>query len=197
MGTKLTTKTLTVAMLATLFTGMFIGSMLTWKCGKKGKATLMAIDTLLVYDYKTDTTVCYDTIVLTRHDTVFITPETPIGEIPVRTQTAGFCIPVEVDVGKKHRWDIAIEVGTTYRGILYQNTVRPVPEPYTIEIEDKRPFVDLYGTVAVGVNWDLRPMGETEVGLIFRDRVAVFGKCLAGDYPLQFKPYAGIKYFLF
>ena len=196
---KLSAKTVGYALCAALLVGMLIGSALTWKCGRRENITIISLDTLMVETYIHDTTICYDTVVVSLRDTVFITPDTPIGSIPVRTKTTRFNIPLDITAGKKQRIEIPVDVGTTYRGILYNNTVRPIPEPYTIEMSDKKPWVDLYGTVAGGVNYSLLPVAEVEVGITLWQKAVLFGRLNSTlhDGALQWQTMAGAKWTLF
>jgi len=169
MEIKLSAKTVGYALCAALLLGMLIGSALTWKCGRR--EVISTIDTLMVREFKHDTTCVYDTIILSKTDTFYIEPTTPIGQIPVVMKLVQDSLPL--DVYGKRIW-IPYNLGMYYRGILYSYYVATKPKPFEITV--KTPWVDPFLMVGFYVNYLKQVSSEVSGGFVFFDHYALTGK---------------------
>lgn len=158
---------------------------------KADEVTVSTIDTLLVREFISDTSVITDTVVVSSTDTLIITKETPIGEIPVRTKTTQDSLPVKVQDKMAY---LPFTLDIDYRGLLYGYRISTKPRPYKFKI--KQPVVDFYGYGSAMVNLDLLIVGELEVGVSFWDRVSLFGKVVA-DVDRRANMGAGLKVRIF
>ena len=204
---KFSSKTFAVAMLATLFVGMFIGSALTWKCGKQPDGVTTYIpDPLLALQLsnaieaniqlRQDLQDLWQTWTFTTADgqTITVDSTTKWQDVPVIQTNFDDAFTIKVN---NSPLTINVYGYIITKGRPDSLIIRPRKTTYYTQIKTKRKIVDPYGTVAVGINWGMEMCGEVEVGLLFWDKVAVFGKVYADEWPVKVKPYAGLKYILF
>ena len=171
---------------------MAVGGFITRKVIRKPD-TAIVLDTLIVYNYK-DTTIVHDTVI-TAHDTVFIKPETPIAEIPVRTKIETDSLPIMV--GKQIVY-APYSIGCQYRGVLYKMWLETHPKPYEIElVKESPPIIDFYGQLAVSINVQKELLSEVELGVTFWNKASLGIGVRAWKYPVEATAYVGLKYMFF
>lgn len=130
-------------------------------------------DTTIVHEFIHDTTAICDTVVLKHTDTLIITEQTPIGEIPIRTAAHGDSIPVRM--GKETMY-IPYNLSIIYRGLVYKYYLTTKPRPYALTLPKPKekwvaPYAAAVGRRSIGGEYDW----WVESGTIVKDRVAVFG----------------------
>jgi hypothetical protein len=165
---QLTTKTFAVAMLATLFTGMFIGSMLTWKCGKQQEVNIYVPDPLIALQldgiYQQQIKLRKDlqdmwktwTFVTAEGETVTVDSTTKWQDVPVIQTDFDDAFAIKVDDSPL---SIDIYGYIITKGKPDSLVIRPRKTTYHTQITVKQPFIDLYKGFKVSGEYYLDSLG--------------------------------------
>jgi len=162
-----------------------LGSMATWQCGKK-PVPVATIDTVMVREFISDTSIIHDTVFISETDTLIIDKTTPIGDIPTRVKLVQDSLPINV---YGQRVFIPFDLGMTYRGILYSYYLQTRPKEFTVSAKAK--LVDFFLTCDALVNQDYRISGEVRGGVMFRRHYGIVGGVDVADKN-EFK--IGVRY---
>jgi hypothetical protein len=149
--------------------GYFIG----YHARGTGTVIVSGVDTTIVHEYIHDTTLICDTIVYKRTDTLFITEDTPLGDIPVRTSQDRDSIPLRVGDATMY---MPYNLSVVYRGLLYKTYLTTFPRPYTVTLpKPKEKLLAPYVACAVMIDRDKDVSALVESGLEIKNRVHLFG----------------------
>ncbi len=152
--------------------------------------TVETVDTLIVHEYKYDTTKSIDTIIISQVDTFIINEDSPIGEIPVRMKTTTDSLPIMVGTERIY---LPIETTITYRGILYKHTIQTIPKLYNVQVKSKQKFITFHKSLAISMDGQKRVLSEIRLGATFgfSRKLTIYGG-LSYNSDNEFSPAVGL-----
>jgi len=149
--------------------------------------------TITVQDTTTTTIFLPETVIVCDFDTVFIDSTTLFIDIPDRDTMFKDEITLKVNGDIVY---IPTEERLSYKGLLKQRSLRILPVTYTATSQSatacRSKWLKGYGSLAFALNTKKRPLSEIEMGVIFGNRLAVFGRVMADD-TLAVTPMVGLK----